>query len=78
MRHTLEMLATVKFDHQSRTEGNEINDPWADRHLPSELEAGEATVAEVEPQSPLGIGGLPAEVPGEHRAHGLTPRNLRA
>ncbi len=61
----IEMLPAVEFDHEARAERDEIDHPRSDRNLPSELEAGKAAIAEVEPQSPLGIGGLPAEVAGE-------------
>jgi hypothetical protein len=59
------MLPPAEFDHEARAECDEIDHPRSDRHLPSDLEAGKATIAEVESQSPLGIGGPPAKVAGE-------------
>jgi hypothetical protein len=53
----VEMLPAVEFDHQPRTESDEIDDPRTNRLLPAELDARQPASAKVEPQSPLGIGG---------------------
>jgi len=59
------MLPTVELDDQMVLETDEVREVRADRVLAAEPEAANLPVAEVSPQSSLGVGRMKSKVAGE-------------
>jgi hypothetical protein len=54
-RYTLRVLATVKFDHETRAHAGEVHNVASQRHLAPESVATEVTIANEPPKTPFGI-----------------------
>jgi len=50
------MLTAVEFDDQRPVDADEIGDERADRHLPAEFMAEQASITELQPQAPFDVG----------------------
>ncbi len=55
------MLTSIDFDHELSLETNEVQNERAERRLPPELDAAEASVTQQAPERVFRIGHLPAQ-----------------
>ena len=60
----LAVLTAIGFDDQLALDACEVSDEWSDRLLLPELEAAMAAIAEMMPETLLGIGFLAAQAAG--------------
>ena len=58
------MLRTVQLDHEFHLHTTKIHDERPDRMLPAKLEILQLASAQIRPQPPLGIGGIPPHLSG--------------
>ena len=68
-RTVLGMLPAIDLDDQLRLRTEEVDDIGTDRLLATEPGSVDLLAAQMGPQSPFGIGGVGAEMPGERGGH---------